>query len=64
MRAGVFGERMANKNKFPWRLLGGRVFLSFGGYWVVMGEPPFFPSHGRSFGINTLAGLHRQVFEG
>jgi hypothetical protein len=35
-------------------------FCSFGVYWSVRGVPP---SHGRSFGINTLAWFYRQVFE-
>jgi hypothetical protein len=36
------------------------VFFAFSAAWLVLAVAP---SHGRSFGIKTLAGLSCQVFE-
>jgi hypothetical protein len=48
------------ENKFLGGCFGKMYFSAFGVYWSVNGGTP---SDGRSFGINTLAGLYRQVFE-
>ena len=48
------------ENKFLGGCLGKMYFSAFGVYWSVTGVPP---PMARYFGINTLAGFYRQVFE-
>jgi hypothetical protein len=58
--AGVLSSPFVRPKINFWWLLGRMYFSVFGVYWLVTVVPP---SHNRSFGINTLAGFSRQVFE-